>query len=172
MTLDELRAQATDRLDGWHRWPPPHDNAAVTLEEAELLHALVRATRPGLVLELGTGLGISGSFIADALRENGGGELVTVEPLAGIRVGAEKALAAYPNVIVTDPDTYEARPIAPDLVFIDSSQHRRPDDIRYWLGLMSPALIVVHDAHRAYPELSAGHGTVVPTAGGVWIGHA
>lgn len=169
MTLSELRAQAVHRIDGWHRWPLPHLNAALTLEEADLLHALVRATRPGLVLELGTGLGISGAFIADALAEHGG-QLVTVEPLAGMRAGAAEVLADYPNVTIEElaPDI----PSVPDLVFIDSGSDLRAGDIAYWLGAMTPALIVVHDAHRGYPELSAGHGTVVPTAGGMWIGHA
>lgn len=169
MTLAELRAQATDRLDGWHRWPDPHTNAAVTLEEADLLHALVRATRPALVLELGTGMGISGTFIADALLEHGGA-LVTVEPLAGMRAEARAALAGYPNVSVVEPETELAA--IPNMVFIDSGQAHREAHIAYWLGLMAPALIVVHDAFRDYPALKAAQGVVVPTAGGIWIGHA
>lgn len=169
MTLDELRAQATIRLDGWHRWDEPHINAALTLEEADLLHALVKATAPNLVLELGTGMGLSGQFIADAL-EASGGRLVTVEPLAGLRAEAVEALAAYPRAHVVSEE-YTLGDV-PELVFIDSGSDRRAEDIRYWLAAMSPALVVVHDAHRGYPELAAGHGTVVPTAGGMWIGHA
>lgn len=45
-----------------------------------MLYLLVRATRPQCVLELGTNVGISASFIAAALKQNGqGGRLVTME---------------------------------------------------------------------------------------------
>ncbi len=169
--LADLRAEATVIDDGWHRWPEPHLNAAMTLEEAELLHQLVLATRPGLVLELGSGYGISGSFIAEALLKNGGGLLATVEPLAGLRAEAGIALARFGSVV----DVLESQDElfgAPDLVFIDSGKPYRDADISFWMRAMTPALIVVHDAFRDYEGLRGAAGAIVPTAGGMWIGHA
>jgi predicted O-methyltransferase YrrM len=43
------------------------------------LFGLVRATRPATVLELGTSMGISASYLATAQRLNGGGRLVSIE---------------------------------------------------------------------------------------------
>jgi len=44
-----------------------------------LLLALVRATSPAYVLELGTAIGISGAYISTALAVHGRGRLVTIE---------------------------------------------------------------------------------------------
>ena len=43
------------------------------------LYAIVKMQRPDLVLELGTGLGPTSFLMAQALRENGNGHLVTVD---------------------------------------------------------------------------------------------
>lgn len=170
MTLADLRAQATVLDDGWHRWPEPHLNAAVTLEEADFLYALVTATRPALVLELGTGMGISGRFIAQALLDSQpGGQLVTAEPLRGFRDAAPEVFAGYGNVLVVDPDAVPDAGFRPDLVYIDSGKDRREADIDAWLPGPSP-LVVVHDAYRDYPALRVATGIVVPTAGGMWVG--
>src|SRR5262245_41135360 len=40
---------------------------------------MIRATRPGVCLELGTGVGISGAYQAAALEMNGQGKLITIE---------------------------------------------------------------------------------------------
>lgn len=48
-------------------------------DHAAYLYHLIRQRRPKRVLELGTNLGISGSYIAAALKEHGGGELVTMD---------------------------------------------------------------------------------------------
>jgi len=44
-----------------------------------LLYALARRERPRNVLELGTGLGVSASMIAQALKENGAGRIWTID---------------------------------------------------------------------------------------------
>lgn len=173
MTLPDLRAQATVLDDGWHRWPHPHLTAAVTLEEADFLYALVSAIRPALVLELGTGMGISGRFIAQALLDTqAGGELVTAEPLRGFRDAAAEVFADYPNITVVDPDTPPPLDFRPDLVYIDSAKDRREEDMWAWLENGPSPLVVVHDAYRDYPVLRRATGLVVPTAEGMWVGRA
>ena len=116
LTLDELRALATIQ-DGPHlRFQPPYQLMSVSLDEAEFLYALVRALKPRNVLELGSGLGLSGRFIAEALPEHGW--LLTVEPNAdladqavyGLLQGAKAVVSPELNV----SDTW------PDLVYIDS----------------------------------------------------
>ncbi len=48
-------------------------------EIAVLLYALVRRERPAVALELGTGLGVTAFWIAQAMKENGGGHLWTLD---------------------------------------------------------------------------------------------
>jgi predicted O-methyltransferase YrrM len=51
----------------------------VTPEAGRLLYALVRATRPGTVVEFGMSFGISAVHLASAVRDNGAGRVVTTE---------------------------------------------------------------------------------------------
>lgn len=72
-----LTASKTDYLDLYGRlkdlWLP------VSRETGELLYMLVRATGARTVVEFGTSFGISSLHIAAALRDNGGGRLVSSE---------------------------------------------------------------------------------------------
>ncbi len=65
------RGREYDRED----WDPSY---AVPFK-GPLLYAIVRLTRPNLVLETGVQAGVSTSFILRALRENGRGELVSFD---------------------------------------------------------------------------------------------
>lgn len=51
----------------------------VSRETGALLYSLVRATRAQAVLEFGTSFGVSTIYLAAALRENGGGRIITTE---------------------------------------------------------------------------------------------
>jgi len=172
VTLEELRKSATLAENGWHRFPPPFRQMSVTLEEAELLYALVRATRPRNVLELGTGLGVTARFIAEALVENGAGDLITVEPVKEFRLQAREDLADLPvHVFEVTQAVTSVGTVSVDLVYIDSGYEYRADDMRTWLTNGYAGLVVVHDADRQYPEFDLGVGTFLPTANGMWIGH-
>ena len=52
---------------------------AVSREIGTLLHMLVRASRAKTIVEFGTSFGISTIFLASALRDNGGGRLISTE---------------------------------------------------------------------------------------------
>jgi predicted O-methyltransferase YrrM len=58
-----------------------------------LLYSLVRATRPGLVVEFGTSFGISTLYLAAAVRDNGKGRVVTTELSADKIAAARKTFA-------------------------------------------------------------------------------
>ncbi len=51
----------------------------VSRETGGLLYSLVRATHAQAVLEFGTSFGVSTIYLAAALRENGGGSIITTE---------------------------------------------------------------------------------------------
>jgi predicted O-methyltransferase YrrM len=55
-------------------------------EKARFLRQLIRREEPALVVECGTAIGYSGLHIADGLRKNGRGRLITVE-IDGHRAG-------------------------------------------------------------------------------------
>lgn len=171
MTLADLRALATIQ-DGPHlRFQSPYQQMSVTLEEAEFLYALVRALKPRSVLELGTGLGLSGRFIAEALVANGDeGHLLTIEPDDELAEQAISLLAGLP-VIVSKP--FSPRHDSADLVYIDSRESDRRDDIAIWLTNGCKGVVVVHDAERQYSQLAQGvfgYGVYLPTANGMWLG--
>ena len=48
-------------------------------ESGRLLYSLVRASRPATVVEFGTSFGISTIYLAAAVRDNGGGQVITTE---------------------------------------------------------------------------------------------
>src|ERR1700722_7413755 len=52
---------------------------AVSRETGALLYMLARSTRAGTIVEFGTSFGISTLHLAAALRDNGGGRLITSE---------------------------------------------------------------------------------------------
>lgn len=61
----------------------------VTPEAGRLLYSLVRATRPATVVEFGMSFGISAVHLAAAVRDNGGGRVVTTE-LSAPKIAAAK----------------------------------------------------------------------------------
>lgn len=169
MSIAKLRPQArTPIRDGFTAF----DMMAVTLEDGDFLYALVRVTKPRLVIECGTGKGISGTFIAEALRDNGqGGRLVSYEPDMMYAAEARVRLRELPaTVIVSDSEEWDWEAEPPDLVYIDSHMGRRHDDIERWLTCGYDGLVLVHDAMRLYPELELGTGVLLKGADGLWLG--
>jgi predicted O-methyltransferase YrrM len=72
--IDLATATAQERADALSDVYMP-----VTPEAGRLLYALVRAARPGTVVEFGMSLGLSGIHLAAAVRDNGVGRVVTTE---------------------------------------------------------------------------------------------
>lgn len=174
MTLDELRALATNTRNGFACWPAPYQ-MSVTLEDAEFLYALVRVTKPLDVLELGTGMGVAARFIAEALKVNGNAKLATVEPRDDLREAAQGLLANLPVGVFESEEL--VWPERFELVFIDSGPADRAGDIDEWLGAEYQSadyrpLVLVHDANREYEGLKQGVGVFLPGSDGLWLGRA
>jgi predicted O-methyltransferase YrrM len=77
-------ASAQERADAFSEYYLP-----VTQDAGRLLYALVRAVRPATIVEFGMSLGISAIHLASAVRDNGGGRVVTTE-LSAAKVTAAK----------------------------------------------------------------------------------
>ena len=81
-------ASAQERADALSEFYLP-----VSPEAGRLLYALVRATRPGTIVEFGMSLGISAIHLASAVRDNGSGRVVTTELSAAKVATAKKTFA-------------------------------------------------------------------------------
>lgn len=132
-------------------WWQMVDSQSSELEVLDFLKSIVLTTKPRLIVETGTFIGYSAIKMAEALRANGFGKLITIEfdpdifakakqriDLSGLRDWIE-----YRNASSLDT------PIdgTIDLLFSDSHLTIREQEIRRFLPQIdSRGLILVHDA--------------------------
>jgi predicted O-methyltransferase YrrM len=142
-------ASAQERADAFSDFYLP-----VTPESGRLLYALVRAARPDTIVEFGMSLGLSTIHLAAALRDNGGGRVVTSE-LSAAKVGtatatfAEVGLTAVITVLQGDAlQTLAALDAPVDFVLLDG-----------WKELYLPVLQLLE------PRLTAGALVVADNTG-------
>lgn len=168
MTLDDLRALYAIP-EGDHL---SIDSMGVELEVAELLYALVRQSKPNVVVECGSGKGYASRFIAEALKANDqNGWLYTFEQDNEYAVQAVEMLAGLPAHVISDrPSVMDMA----DFVFIDSlGGETRERDMDYWFAHPARPLILIHDASHYPPKTFArGEGVLLQAGRGVWIGRA
>ena len=86
--LREAKARAGTLVPEYHRATPecPHperwsmyDSMTAEVEVLEFLRTLVTTIKPQLVVETGTFMGVSTLWIAEAMRANGFGRIITCE---------------------------------------------------------------------------------------------
>lgn len=150
---------------------------ACELEVAELLYALVRQSKPNVVVECGSGKGYASRFIAEGLKANGDGVLWTFEQDSEYALVALENLGPvgdYARLIKSYSFDALAIPLKPDLVFIDSlGGEPRERDMDHWFACAARPLIVIHDASFYPPETFArGEGVLLQAGRGVWVGRA
>ena len=152
---------------------------AVSRETGSLLYMLARSTRARTVVEFGTSFGLSTICLASALRDNGGGRLITSEfetsKVARARENLDAAGLAD-LVEFREGDALEtlARdlPDAVDLLLLDGAKALYPDI----LDLVEPrlhagALVIADDGDFCPPYLqrvrAAGSGYLSTACGDV-----
>jgi predicted O-methyltransferase YrrM len=145
---------------------------SIELETAELLCALVRYTKPELVVECGTGQGLSTQAIAQGLLANGSGVVHSWEPIEEFFIQATEVFGDHSNVVIHRGIASEDCDLTPDFVFVDTGggPDVREPDIAHWLQHEANPLVVVHDANRKYESFRLGEGVLIPGWDGVWIG--
>ncbi len=144
----------------WHRATPecPHperwsmfDSMTAEVEVLEFLRTLVTTTKPALVVETGTFSGISTLWIAEGLKANGRGKVITCEcdpvvyPKAKERIETSE-LARW--IELRNESSLEMKVEGTiDLFFSDSEMTIREQEVRRFLPQINPCgLIVMHDA--------------------------
>lgn len=127
------------------------DSMTAEVEVLEFLQCLVTTVKPQLVVETGTFVGVSTLWIAEGLKQNGLGRVITCE--------------SDPEVFAKAKERIEASDLAEwiecrnesslktqikgtiDILFADSDVPLREQEVRHFLPQINPnGLILMHDA--------------------------
>lgn len=154
LRMEKLHARADIRL------------GSIPPETGVFLHSLIRLARPSLCVELGAFHGVSTLWMAQALKENGKGELysfdlfehsdpagVTARLVASGLGGVAHVFRAPSSTGAINVLRKLGRPI--DFVFIDAD-HRveavGADLMAFWPLLKAGALLLLHDTNAPLTE--------------------
>ena len=144
----------------YHRATPecPHperwrmfDSMTAEVEVLEFLKWLITTVKPQLVVETGTFLGISAIWIAEGLRQNGFGRVISCEADPAVYAQAmdrikASGLGQWIDCRNESSLTTQIKGSI-DLLFSDSDVPLREREVRHFLPQMNPnGLILMHDA--------------------------
>lgn len=127
------------------------DSQTTEVEVLDLLKSLVVALKPNLVVETGTFLGHGTLKLAEGVKENGFGRVITVEFDPQIYAHAKRRFAASglePWIEARNESSLEST-IEGNIDFLYSDSHlaNREQEIRRLLPQLDPrGLLVIHDA--------------------------
>ncbi|MGA2904805.1 MAG: class I SAM-dependent methyltransferase [Candidatus Korobacteraceae bacterium] len=158
--LREAVQRAGQLLPEYHRPTPecPHperwsmyDSMTAEVEVLEFLRTLVTTTKPELVVETGTFMGVSTLWIAEALRTNGFGRIISCEYDPKVFAAAKQKIGAseFRDLIdLRNESSLEMKVEGTiDFFFSDSDMPIREQEVRRYLPQISPfGVILMHDA--------------------------
>ncbi len=142
--------RATPECPHPERWSM-YDSMTAEAEVLEFLRTLVTTTKPELVVETGTFSGISTLWIAEGLKRNGRGKVITCEfdPVVYAKANArfqESELGEWIECRNASSLDMKVEGMI-DLFFSDSDMPIREQEVRQYLPQINPfGLIVMHDA--------------------------
>jgi predicted O-methyltransferase YrrM len=135
---------------------------AVSRETGTLLYMLARGTNARNIVEFGTSFGISTLHLAAALRDNGGGKLITTEFESSKVARARENLTAGGLIDLVDVREGDALqtlksglPETIDLLLLDGAKGLYPDVLALLEGRLRPGAFVVADDADASPDYLA-----------------
>ena len=135
---------------------------AVSKETAALLYMLTRSSRAKAIVEFGTSFGVSTLHLAAALRDNGGGRLISseFEPAKVAQARANITAAGLDDLVeIRAGDAVEtlARdlPQAIDLVLLDGAKNLYPRILGLLEARLRPGSMVLADNADWSPEYLA-----------------
>jgi predicted O-methyltransferase YrrM len=131
----------------WHMY----DSMTAEAEVLEFLRTLVTTLKPSLIVETGSFLGVSTVWMAEGLRANGLGKIVSCEfdPIVFAKAQEKIAASGLAGWIdLHNGSSLELEvPGLIDLLFSDSDLDIREQEVRRFLPQISPnGLILMHDA--------------------------
>jgi predicted O-methyltransferase YrrM len=135
---------------------------AVSRETGSLLYMLARSTRARSIVEFGTSFGISTLHLAAALRDNGGGRLITCEFEPSKIARAREHLAAAGVIDLVDIREGDALktlsidlPDSIDLVLLDGAKALYPEILSLLESRLRPGALIVADNADYSPDYLA-----------------
>jgi predicted O-methyltransferase YrrM len=135
---------------------------AVSRETAALLYMLARSCRARTIVEFGTSFGISTLHLAAALRDNGGGRLITTEfePSKVARARENlKAGGLIDLVELRDGDALQTLktdvPATIDLLLLDGAKALYPDVLALLENRLRPGALIIADDADMSPDYLA-----------------
>lgn len=154
---DRLMRSKTEYLDLYGRlkdlWLP------VSRETGVLLYMLARSSRARTIVEFGTSFGISTLHLAAALRDNGGGRLITTEFELSKVAQARKHLDAGGLADLVEIRAGDALktlaadlPEQVDLLLLDGAKPLYPDILDLVEGSLRPGSLIVADNADDSPD--------------------
>jgi predicted O-methyltransferase YrrM len=158
--MREATERAGELVPEYHRPTPecPHperwsmyDSMTAEVEVLEFLRTLVTTIKPNLVVETGTFMGVSTLWIAEALRLNGFGRIISCEYDPKVFETAKQKIEAseFRDLIdLRNESSLEMKVDGTiDLLFSDSDMPIREQEVQRYLPQISPfGLILMHDA--------------------------
>jgi predicted O-methyltransferase YrrM len=158
--LARLRASKTDYLDFYGRLRDAP--LAVSRETGALLYMLARGAKARSIVEFGTSFGISTLHLAAALRDNGGGRLITTEFEASKVARARENLTAGGLIDLVEfregdaLETLKANlPEMIDLLLLDGAKALYPNVLALLEDRLRPGAFVVADDADVSPDYLA-----------------
>ena len=128
-----------------------YDSMTAEVEVLEFLRCLVRTVKPNVIVETGTFMGISTLWLAEGLKENGFGKVITCEYDPVVFAKAKERIEGSglaPWIDCRNESSLEIRiDDTIDMLFSDSDPPLREQEVRRFLPQMNPTgLILMHDA--------------------------
>ena len=131
----------------WHMY----DSMTAEAEVLEFIRTLVTTTKPALVVETGSFLGVSTLWIAEALKANGFGKIISCEfdPVVFEKAKEKIAASGLSEWIELRNESSLEMHIEGtiDLFFSDSDMPIREAEVKRYLPQIRPTgIILIHDA--------------------------
>jgi prolipoprotein diacylglyceryl transferase len=142
--------RATAECPNPERWRM-FDTMTAEVEVLEFLRCLMTTIKPNLVVETGTFLGVSTVYMAEGLKRNGTGKIITCEPdrevfakakekIDGSGLGKWVDYRCESSMDIKVPGTI-------DVLFCDSLPELREPEVRHFLPQVNPnGVILMHDS--------------------------
>lgn len=158
--LDHVTQHGNDVQPEYHR-PTPEcpnperwrmfDTMTAEVEVLEFLKCLMTTVKPNLVVETGTFLGVSTLYMAEGLKKNGFGKIITCEPDPAVFAKAKEKIEASKLGKWVDyrcESSLETKISGRiDVLFCDSLLELREQEVRHFLPQVNPnGLVLMHDA--------------------------
>jgi len=149
-TVQAEYTPATPECPHPERWKM-YDSMTAEVEVLDFLKQLVITLKPNLVVETGTFMGVSTLAIAEALKQNGFGRVITVEFDPKVFAKAKERFDASGLAAWIDARNHSSLDLQVegtiDLLFSDSDINIREQEVRHFLPQISPTgLVLIHDA--------------------------